>query len=78
METHLDAYRYAATACSVAPAKMGLVAVHPWDIDGARRVRLTSIWIDRKQAPDPSTFLPPNLRVAHLEALTDTLAAAAS
>ena len=75
---HPDAYRYAATACGVEPAKMALVAVHPWDIDGARRAGLMSVWVDRKRAPYPKTFTPPTITVNDLEALADNLAAAAS
>lgn len=74
---HPDAYRHAVTACGVEPAKMALVAVHPWDIDGARRAGLMGIWVDRKRAPYPSSFLPPTVRVDDLEALADTFAATA-
>jgi 2-haloacid dehalogenase len=75
---HPDAYRYAATACGVEPAKMALVAVHPWDVDGARRAGLMGVWVDRKRAPYPKTFLPPTITVNDLEALADNFAAAAS
>lgn len=75
---HPDAYRYAARACGVEPAKMALVAVHPWDIDGARRAGLMGVWVDRKRAPYPKTFLPPTITVNDLEALADNFAAAAS
>lgn len=70
---HFDAYRYAASVCGVDPARMALVAVHPWDIDGARRAGLTGIWVDRRKTPYPTAFLPPDLRVPDLEALADTL-----
>jgi 2-haloacid dehalogenase len=75
---HPDAYRYAAQTCGVDPARMALVAVHPWDIDGARRAGLAGIWVDRKESPYPSAFLPPDLQVPDLEVLADTLAATPS
>ena len=75
---HVEAYRYAAAACGVEPARMALVAVHPWDIDGARRAGLTGIWIDRKGSPYPRTLLAPSIRANDLEDLADILAAAAA
>ncbi|MGH3369377.1 MAG: haloacid dehalogenase type II, partial [Nocardioidaceae bacterium] len=53
---HPDAYRYAAEVCGVDPAVMALVAVHPWDVDGARRAGLTGIWVDRRKTPYPTAF----------------------
>ena len=35
-------YEYAAQVCDVKPEEMVLVAVHPWDVDGARRAGLQS------------------------------------
>ena len=75
---HADAYRYAATACGVEPARMALVAVHPWDVDGARRAGLAGIWVDRKGSPYPKALLPPSMRVSDLEELAEIFAAAAS
>lgn len=70
---HPDAYRYAAGACGVEPSRMALVAVHPWDIDGAKRAGLTGIWVDRRKTPYPKSFLPPDLQVADFQALADQL-----
>jgi len=72
---HADAYRYAAEVCGVQPAAMALVAVHPWDVDGAHRAGLTGIWVDRRNTPYPIAFLPPDLQVSDLEALADRLTA---
>lgn len=72
---HPDAYRYAADVCRVEPERMALVAVHPWDVDGARRAGLTGIWVDRRKTPYPTAFLPPDLQVPDLEELADTLTA---
>lgn len=73
---HPDAYRYAADMCGVDPAAMALVAVHPCDVDGARRAGLTGIWVDRRKTPYPTAFLPPDIQVPDLEALADILSAA--
>jgi 2-haloacid dehalogenase len=70
---HPDAYRYAAEVCGVDVSRMALVAVHPWDIDGARRAGLLGYWLDRRKTPYPSAFLPPDLQFADLERLAATL-----
>jgi 2-haloacid dehalogenase len=71
---HPDAYRYAADVCGVEPSRMALVAVHPWDVDGAKRAGLTGIWVDRRKTPYPKSFLPPDLQVPDFDALADELA----
>ena len=35
-----------------------LVAVHPWDIDGASRAGLVTAWLNRSGGPYPSTSVP--------------------
>ena len=52
-------YAYAAEVCGVEPAEMMLVAVHPWDTDGAARAGMASAWINRDGRPYPSYFTPP-------------------
>ena len=70
---HPDAYRYAAEVCGVPVERMGLAAVHPWDIDGAQRAGLQGLYIDRRKTPYPSTFTPPDHTVADFEALAELL-----
>ena len=41
------AYAYALSATSVPAGRAMLVAVHPWDIEGARRAGLQTAWINR-------------------------------
>ncbi|MEV6055847.1 haloacid dehalogenase type II [Streptomyces sp. NPDC052107] len=41
------AYHYAVERCGVRPDQAMLVAVHPWDIDGARRAGLSGAWLRR-------------------------------
>jgi 2-haloacid dehalogenase len=72
---HPDAYRYAAEVCGVELAAMALVAVHPWDVDGAHRAGLTGVWVDLRKTPYPPAFLPPDLQVPDLETLADMLTA---
>ena len=74
---HAAPYLYAAEVCGVDPNRMALVAVHPWDIDGARRAGLQGYYVDRRRTPYPQSFLPPDLTVPDLEALADTFASAA-
>ena len=63
------AYAYAAGACSVPVADMLLVAVHPWDIHGARQAGLRTGWIARQPAPYPGYFAAPDLQAPDLGTL---------
>lgn len=65
------AYEYAAQACDVKPDEMVLVAVHPWDVDGARRAGLQSCWVNRTGGPYPATFLEPTYTVGSLEEIAE-------
>ncbi|MEW1952866.1 haloacid dehalogenase type II [Terrabacter sp. NPDC080008] len=61
-------YAYALEQCQVGPAEAMLVAVHPWDTDGAARAGLSSAWVNRHHARYPSYFRPPTV---HARSLTD-------
>lgn len=50
------AYAHAARRCGVDPAQMLLVAVHPWDIDGAARAGMATGWVNRSSRPYPGYF----------------------
>lgn len=67
------AYAYALARCEVDPQDTMLVAVHPWDIDGAARAGLSTAWIDRAGAPYPAYFTAPDLRPRSLTELADQL-----
>lgn len=67
---HPAAYEYAAEVCGVAPGRMALAAVHPWDIDGAKRAGLQGWYLDRRGVPYPKTFLAPDLTVSTMEELS--------
>jgi 2-haloacid dehalogenase len=67
------AYRYAARACGTQPHDLLLVAVHPWDIDGAARAGLATAWISRSGGSYPGCFTPPDATVASLTELAAQL-----
>lgn len=71
------AYHYAVAECGVPPGEAMLVAVHPWDTDGARRAGLSSAWIDRGDGGYPSYFLPPTVTADSLVGLAGQLASRA-
>lgn len=67
------AYAHALRACEVAAEDAMLVAVHPWDIDGARRAGLSAAWVDRRGGRYPTYFTPPDLVVESLTELAERL-----
>jgi 2-haloacid dehalogenase len=67
------AYAYAAGRCRTRPATMMLVAVHPWDIDGAHRAGLRTAWVNRTRDPYPDYFSAPTLEARSLTHLADLL-----
>ena len=67
------AYAYALEGCGVDPEDAMLVAVHPWDIDGASRAGLATAWINRSDGGYPSYFAAPDVRATSLVELADAL-----
>ena len=67
------AYAYALEQCGVDPADAMLVAVHPWDIDGAARAGLGTAWVSRSDGPYPPYFTAPDLRVRSITDLAERL-----
>lgn len=65
------AYAYALERCEADPQDAMLVAVHPWDIDGAARAGLSTSWINRTGGPYPAYFTAPDLRHGSLTELAD-------
>ncbi|MEV0688896.1 haloacid dehalogenase type II [Streptomyces sp. NPDC050388] len=89
-ETHLDvqgaggrwkpapaAYAHALHAVGVSAGAAALVSVHPWDIDGAARVGLTTAWLRRTPVPYPSARLPADRQATGMTDLARRLGAAA-
>jgi 2-haloacid dehalogenase len=68
------AYAHALERCAVDPTDAMLVAVHPWDIDGASRAGLSTAWISRSGGPYPAYFTAPDLSASSLTALAAQLA----
>lgn len=64
-----QAYAYAADQCGVAIDTLLLVAVHPWDIHGAKRAGMQAAWLDRRGTPYPGHFTPPDISGRTLEEL---------
>jgi 2-haloacid dehalogenase len=56
---HRDAYAYGVERCGVPAAEAALIAVHPWDIDGADRAGLRTGWLCRDGAPYPPFLRAP-------------------
>jgi 2-haloacid dehalogenase len=67
------AYAYAAGRCRSRPAAMMLVAVHPWDINGAHLAGLRTAWINRTGATYPSYFNAPTLVAPSLTHLAELM-----
>lgn len=67
------AYAHALDRCEVDPMDAMLVAVHPWDIDGAARAGLATAWVNRAEGPYPAYFSAADLSVHSLTDLADQL-----
>lgn len=70
-----SAYQYAAEQCGLRIDRMAMVAVHPWDIDGAARAKMTTGWLDRTGAPFPGVFSRPDVTGPDLSAVARGLLA---
>jgi 2-haloacid dehalogenase len=69
-----EAYRHAVETAGVHPADAMLVAVHPWDLDGAKRAGLQAGWLDRDGTPYPrEVFAEPDVQATTLGGLADAL-----
>ncbi len=63
------AYQHALERCGVEADRAALVAVHPWDTDGAVRCGLDAVHLDRTGSGFPAHLRPPTLRVTSLTEL---------
>ena len=68
-----EAYAYALEECGVDPEDAMLVAVHPWDIDGASRAGLATVWVNRTSGPFPDYFRAPDLMAVSLTDLAEQI-----
>jgi 2-haloacid dehalogenase len=67
------AYAHALDTCGVDPREAMLVAVHPWDIDGAARAGLATAWVNRADGHYPEYFSAPDLSPRSLTDLAEQL-----
>jgi 2-haloacid dehalogenase len=67
------AYRYALDQCGVPAGRTMLVAVHPWDVDGASRAGLRTAWVNRSGGRYPAHFRAPDVEVESLDGLAERL-----
>jgi 2-haloacid dehalogenase len=67
------AYEYAAHQCKADLDAMLLVAVHPWDIDGAARAGMQTAWIDRSSGRYPAYCRPPDRTARGIADLAEQL-----
>lgn len=72
-----EAYAHAAERCEVQPGALALIAVHPWDIDGALRAGLRAGWLTRNGDPYPTYLREPEAIGQTLPELATTLTARA-
>lgn len=63
------AYDYALATCGVDAEDSLLVAVHPWDVNGAACAGLGTAWVNRAEGRYPAYFTAPDLSVASLPEL---------
>lgn len=68
---HPDAYAIAVRELQTPAAGLTMVAVHPWDLDGAAAAGLSTVWLNRGGTPWPASFTEPGLTVHALTDLAD-------
>ncbi len=67
------AYWQAVDRCHCRPDEAMLVAVHPWDIEGAQRAGLRTGWLNRTGTPYPSHFARADIEASSLVQLAAQL-----
>lgn len=67
------AYAYALAQCGMDPLEAMLVAVHPWDIDGANRAGLATAWLNRTGGAYPDYFRAADVEATSLTQLAQLL-----
>lgn len=72
---HPASYAHALEVCDVPADAAMLVAVHPWDIDGAARAGLRTGWVNRGAARYPSYFRNAEVEAVDLVDLAARLSA---
>ena len=70
---HEAAYHYALDKCGVPAEDALLVAVHPWDLEGAHHAGLRTCWVDRAGSRYPGYFSAPDLVVDSLGGIPERI-----
>ena len=68
-----EPYLHAASLLGRPPAEVALVAVHAWDVHGARRAGLVTAWCARSEGTFPEIFERPDVTGADLVEVADGL-----
>jgi len=71
----VEPYLHAAGELGVPPERCLLIAVHPWDVDGARRAGMRAAWLNREGGDYPEFFEDPDLVADGLPALARMVSA---
>ncbi len=66
-------YEYALDTCGTSAGQAMLVAVHPWDINGAAAAGMRTAYIARAEEPYPRYFAPPEITARTLTDLARQL-----
>ena len=68
-----SAYGHALEMLGVEAHEAMMVAVHPWDLEGARRAGLRTAWLRRDRGRWPGVFAVPEIEVDDLTGLAQHL-----
>ena len=68
-------YEHAATSLGLPPGRLAMIAVHAWDLEGARRAGLATGWASRLERRWHPAMAPPDVSGADLVAVVDGLLA---
>jgi 2-haloacid dehalogenase len=68
-----EPYLHAVAAAGVSPREAALIAVHPWDVDGARRAGLIGAFLARGSHHYPGYLPPPRVQADSLPEVAGAL-----
>lgn len=66
-------YEYAAREVELPTTRIVMIAVHPWDLQGAHQAGMLTAWLDRDGGRFPEFMTAPNVRGASLREVADAL-----
>ncbi|NNN10184.1 MAG: haloacid dehalogenase type II [Acidimicrobiaceae bacterium] len=68
-----EAYELAIAVAGVAPSRLAMVAVHPWDLHGASCAGFSTGWVNREQRSYPGVFRSPTVQSHDLVGVVERL-----